>query len=201
MAAGTQAITIAGNTISFGTYKRTGLNLFAWTSNGANANVSINGVSGKQGIIYSVNADDITNHTITGASYATVALWIAAFNAAIAAADPSGVGADIAGIETDVETITTNTNYPDTPFGDKLTVGTTRAQIMGALAKGGWLTIKADAANTDSLWVGTVTVADEDGYLLAAGDEITVESDNLGEWYIIGGAAGQVYYIIGAYKA
>jgi len=188
MAASTIAITITGDTISFGTYKRTGLNLFAWTSNGDNANISINGVSGKQGIIYSINATDIANHTIAGASYATVALWIAAFNAAIGAASPLG-------------TITTNTNYPDTPFGDKLTVGTTRVQIMGALAKGGWLTIKADAANTDSVWVGTVTVADEDGYLLAAGDEITVESDNLGEWYIIGGAAGQVYYIIGAYKA
>ena len=186
----TIAIAVSGGTVSYGDNRKSGLNVEAWTDNLEHVYVSSKGVRRKSDVILGINDDDLSNYTISGSTYTTSATWVAAFNNMIEGAGATG----------DTSTIVVNTNYPDTVIGDKLTISTTKAKVLN-VAKSGNITVKADSDNTDSIWLGGSAVADEDGYLLAGGDEITYELSDISTLYIIGGAASQTFYISGSYKA
>jgi len=74
------------------------------------------------------------------------------------------------------------------------TVGTTAAVVGPAFPCVKGVKIKADLTNADNVYVGhsdSVTAAN--GFLLDAGEEVTIEVDSLGKVFVIGGAASQGY--------
>lgn len=74
------------------------------------------------------------------------------------------------------------------------TVGLTAqaAGIKMAAAKS--VTIKADAANTDVVYVGhDASVTAATGFALAKGESVEIAVDSLDKVYVIGGAASQKY--------
>jgi len=96
--------------------------------------------------------------------------------------------------------IVKNTAYPTVLFADKITVGTTATQLYN-VAKSGWITIKADAENSAEVTIGTALVAADDGYVLSADQEVTIEHNKLSDIYAIHGDQSTNYvYIIGSYK-
>lgn len=69
----------------------------------------------------------------------------------------------------------------------QLTVGTTAVRLPGQ----GFTALKAKTDNTDFVYVGDSTVTSATGYPLDGGEELVVQ-ENLGEVYVVGGAASQV---------
>lgn len=69
----------------------------------------------------------------------------------------------------------------------QLTVGTAAVRLPAQ----GITALKAKADNTDFVYVGDSTVTAATGYPLDGGEEL-VSLVNLGEVYVIGGAASQV---------
>jgi hypothetical protein len=96
--------------------------------------------------------------------------------------------------------IARNTSYPTVFFADTVTVGTTITQVYN-VNKSGWITIKAHADNAASVTVGTSAITASDGYVLAAGEEVTIEHNKLSDIYAIHGDQSDIYvHIIGSYQ-
>jgi len=92
-----------------------------------------------------------------------------------------------------------NTSYQDTPFNGQVAV-TASAQRITANAKKGWVTFSIDPTGSNVVYIGDSNVLTTTGYLLNnSNPSITVSSDDLSEWYIIGNDGGEVLYVIGAY--
>jgi hypothetical protein len=74
------------------------------------------------------------------------------------------------------------------------TIGTAAAQAGLSFPAVKGLKIKADAANSNAIYVGHDSNVDAtNGYPLAAGEEVTVEVDSLDKVFLVGGAAAQGY--------
>ncbi len=81
--------------------------------------------------------------------------------------------------------------------GRKSSVGTSAVQLTAAIAHlGKGVQIKADAANSGTVYVGGSTVTADaadatDGFPLSAGEGLLVPVDDPSKVYLIGSAAGQ----------
>jgi hypothetical protein len=79
-------------------------------------------------------------------------------------------------------------------FAGADTVGTTAKQAGIALQAARGVTIKADAANADKVYVGhNASVDASSGFALAAGEFVEIAVDSLDKVYVVGGAASQKY--------
>jgi hypothetical protein len=73
------------------------------------------------------------------------------------------------------------------------TIGTTPAKAGPAFAAVKGVKIKADLGNSDNVYVGHSDAVGNDGFLLDAGEEVTIEIDSLDKVWVTGGDAGQGY--------
>jgi hypothetical protein len=93
-----------------------------------------------------------------------------------------------------------NNAYQDVPFSNQVSVLSSAESQITTNAKKGWLTLSVDPDTTDIVYVGPVGVTTGDGYKLTPKiPSITVSSDNLSEWYVIGTSGGENLYVCGAY--
>jgi len=77
------------------------------------------------------------------------------------------------------------------------TIGTAaaRAGIAQRCVKG--VTIKADLANANNVYVGhDLNVSSTNGFVLDAGEDVFIEIDSLDKVWVIGGAADQGYSFV-----
>ena len=96
--------------------------------------------------------------------------------------------------------IARNTSYPTVFFAETVTVGTSITQVYN-VNKSGWITIKAHTSNSAGVTIGTSAITASDGYVLAAGEEVTIEHNKLSDIYVITGDQGDHYiHIIGSYQ-
>jgi len=105
--------------------------------------------------------------------------------------------------------IVRNTAYPTVAFADSFIVHEYPTQAYNA-NKPGWITLKADADNTVIITVGTYLVASDDGYVLEADQEVTIEHNKLSDIYCIiptppklppgWGDPDPIIHIIGSYQ-
>jgi len=80
--------------------------------------------------------------------------------------------------------------YQDVPFSTQITTSQYK----------GWLTISIDPDTTDIVYVGSSDVTSTVGYKLSGLlPSITVSSDELSKWYVIGLTGGETVYVCGAY--
>jgi hypothetical protein len=92
-----------------------------------------------------------------------------------------------------------NTAYQDVPFSGQVAVTTSASQITTNANKG-WVTLTIDASTTDIVYIGAAGVTTGDGYILNSSlPSVTVSSDDLSEWYVIGASGGETLYVCGAY--
>tara|TARA_R110000765_G_scaffold7963_4_gene26100 strand:+ start:105352 stop:105819 length:468 start_codon:yes stop_codon:yes gene_type:complete len=97
------------------------------------------------------------------------------------------------------ESVIENTAYQDTPFNGQVAVTTNAAQIT-ANANKGWITLTIDPDTTDEVYIGAAGVTTGTGSILKASNpSLTMSSDDLSEWFVIGAAGGEKLYVIGAY--
>lgn len=89
---------------------------------------------------------------------------------------------------------------PDTPFNDVLTLTTfgTPEQIKN-IAKSGYVIMKAAALNGGTIYIGTSTVDDTNGYSLTPSEQLTLAVDDLSLLFFDGTADNLKLEIIGAY--
>jgi hypothetical protein len=90
--------------------------------------------------------------------------------------------------------------YQDTPFSTQLsTSASSSSQITSADYKG-WLTISVDPESSDVVYVGSGDVTSTVGYKLSSAlHSITVSSDQLSEWHVIGSTGSETVFVCGAY--
>lgn len=75
-------------------------------------------------------------------------------------------------------------------------VDTTPMQL-GAVSNIKAATLRADDANSDTIWVGFDTnVSNTNGFPLNAGDHMDILIDDLSKVYVVSGTAGQKLYVI-----
>lgn len=92
-----------------------------------------------------------------------------------------------------------NTQYPQHILSDHLPLDPSVPTQITTIAKAGYVTITANADNTDVVYVGDADV-DNDSYNLAAESSIFMEIDDLSKIYCFGAVADQSVDILGAYK-
>jgi hypothetical protein len=62
------------------------------------------------------------------------------------------------------------------------------------------LSLSIDPNSDEQVYIGDLNVTTSSGYLLSAAlPTITVSSDKLNEWFVIGAAGGETLYVCGAY--
>ena len=92
-----------------------------------------------------------------------------------------------------------NTAYQDVPFSAQVAV-TASAAVITANANKGWITLSIDPDTADVVYIGAAGVATTTGTILkATNPSITISSDDLSEWFVIGAVGGEKLYVIGAY--
>lgn len=92
-----------------------------------------------------------------------------------------------------------NTAYQDVPFSDQVAVTTSAGQITSNANKG-WVTLSIDASSSDIVYIGPSGVTTGTGYILNSSlPSVTVSSDDLSEWYVIGASGGETLFVCGAY--
>ena len=123
----------------------------------------------------------------TGAAYASLAACIASIEAMAAANTMSSINTAVA--------------YPGTLYSKKVTIAAANvAEKVLNVAKAGYVTIKADSANTVVICIGISTSTVGTTFELAAGEALSLEHDNLSEIYVVTSALAQIYHAIGSYK-
>ena len=76
-------------------------------------------------------------------------------------------------------------------------VDTTPVQVDGSVSNIRSATLKADANNSDTIWVGfDSSVSATTGFPLEPGDHIDIVIDSLSKIYVVSGTAGQKLYVI-----
>ena len=102
-------------------------------------------------------------------------------------------------IEDNTDQLDGNTSYQDTPLNAQKSVTTSATQIT-TTAKKGWITLTVNSG--DTVYIGDSGVTTGNGYRLNDDNpSVTVSSDNLSEWYVIGDAGAETLFVIGAYIA
>jgi hypothetical protein len=97
------------------------------------------------------------------------------------------------------ESVVGNTAYQDVPFSEQVAVTSSAAAITDNDNKG-WITLSIDPDTSDVVYIGASGVTTNTGAILKTSNpSITVSSDNLSEWFVIGAAGGEKLYVIGAY--
>ena len=93
-----------------------------------------------------------------------------------------------------------NTRYQDVPFSTQISaLSSTGSQITANNYKG-WLTISIDPETDNIIYIGSSDVTTNNGYRLSSLlPSITISSDDLSEWYIIGSVGGETVYVCGAF--
>ena len=92
-----------------------------------------------------------------------------------------------------------NTVYQDVPFSDQVAVTTSAGQIT-ANANKGWVTLSIDASSSDVVYIGAAGVTTGTGYIINSSlPSVTVSSDDLSEWYVVGASGGETLFVCGAY--
>lgn len=123
----------------------------------------------------------------TGVAYVSLAACKTSLDAMAAANTMSTIGTAVA--------------YPGTLFSKKATIAAANvAEKVLNVASAGYITIKADAANTVAICVGISTSVVGTSFELAAGEALSLEHDNLSEIYVVTNAVTSVYHAIGSYK-
>ena len=122
--------------------------------------------------------------TLDGASYASAALFVAAFNTALGGS------------------LSFNTKYPENLFSDHIELDTSvdeQPAPLAALGKAGYITLSAPSGNSSVIYIGTSTVNSTD-FALAADKSITLELADLRDIWVQSDTAGDHLDVIGAYK-
>lgn len=90
--------------------------------------------------------------------------------------------------------------YQDVPFSTQITTTSSSSSQITTSQYKGWLTISIDPDTTDIVYVGSSDVTSTVGYKLSSLlPSITVSSDELSKWYVIGLTGGETVYVCGAY--
>ena len=126
--------------------------------------------------------------TLNGASYATTAAFVTAFNA-LSLSSPE---------RRSLDNMKINTDYPDTLISNKITVGEAKAQVA-PFVKAGYVEIETDDDNSGTVYIGGTDVSAADANM-APGKKRYFELSDLSKIYVLGSAAGQIVNVTGAYK-
>jgi hypothetical protein len=92
-----------------------------------------------------------------------------------------------------------NTQYPQHILSFSMTLDTSVPQQLTAIAKGGYMTIQAEADNTGVVYIGDSDVDDDSSYI-EAGESKFVELDDLSKYYAFAEVASCVINVLGAWK-
>lgn len=94
-------------------------------------------------------------------------------------------------------TVLENTAYQDTPFNLQKNVTSSATQITSNNKKG-WVTLTIESG--DIVYIGDSGVTTANGYKLNdSNPSVTISSDDLSEWYVIGDVGSETLFVIGAY--
>ena len=130
----------------------------------------------------------VSSVTLNSTAHASTAAFCAAFNA-LAKSTPE---------KRSMDEMKSNTDYPDTLFSAKVTVGAEKARVAN-YAKPGYIEVETNDDNTGTIYIGDTNVTSDSAHM-AAGKKRFFEIDDLSKIYVLGSEAGQILYITGAYK-
>lgn len=100
-------------------------------------------------------------------------------------------------IKADTDNVKINQSVASAIKNNQVTVGTSRTSLGSNTSLKFGVVVRADPSNTGNVYVGNSGVTTSSGYLLAPGDAISIEIDNVNKVYVIADTANQKVYWIG----
>jgi CxxC motif-containing protein/type IV pilus biogenesis protein CpaD/CtpE len=94
--------------------------------------------------------------------------------------------------------IVTSISLPTGPVSGQATIGTAAAAIGSSTALKSGVNVLSDPDNAGKVYIGPSGVSSSNGYLLQAGFDKFIETDNIADVYAISDTAGQKIYYLGS---